>query len=204
MLVVLGLRWINPPGSAFIYSYNLDNNPDTTIIWTDLENISPWLQMSVIAAEDQKFPFHWGFDFASIEKAINEDRQRKRGASTISQQLTKNLLLWKGRSYFRKALEVWFTFLIECLWPKERILEVYLNIIEFGPGIYGAEKAARRYFQLSANDINPFQAGLMAAVLPNPNRMSLAQPSDYVQKRAFEIYQQVQLLGGTDFLKTLH
>lgn len=201
--MVLALRWINPPGSAFTFAYNMQHDNKAQIAWADLEDISPWLQVSVMAAEDQKFPDHWGFDIESIQKAMNEKRKRTRGASTISQQVAKNLFLWNGRSYLRKGLEVWFTLLIELCWPKERILEIYLNVAEFGPGVYGAEAAARRYFDLPASRLGPLQAGIMTAVLPNPKRMSVARPSEYVQTRAFEIYNQVQQLGGADFLKSL-
>jgi len=203
LLWVLALRWINPPGSAFTFAYNMQHENKVEIRWQQLEHISPWLQMSVIAAEDQKFPTHWGFDIESIQKALNENRKRTRGASTITQQVAKNLFLWNGRSYVRKGLEVWFTLLLEVCWPKERILEIYLNVAEFGPGVYGAENAARRYFNLPASEISPWQAGVMAAVLPNPKRMSVARPSEYVQTRAYEIYNQVQLVGGATFLKSL-
>jgi monofunctional biosynthetic peptidoglycan transglycosylase len=155
--------------------------------WQPLSRISPHLQMAVIAAEDQKFPTHFGFDFESIADALDEKRSRRRGASTISQQVAKNLYLWNGRSYVRKGIEAYLTLWIEILWSKERILEVYLNIAEFGPGVYGAQAASRRYFHKPASQITPHEAALLAAVLPNPKRMSAARPSRYVRDRATEI-----------------
>lgn len=200
---VLILRWVDPGSSAFIIAWEIDNNRQAKQHWRPLNNISPWLQISVIASEDQKFPHHYGFDIESIQKSLDENRKRPRGASTISQQVAKNLFLWNGRSYLRKAIEAWFTLLIETLWPKERILEVYLNIAEFGPGVYGAEAAARSFFNISAQRITPWQAGLLAAVLPNPKRMSAARPSEYVQSRAHTIHQMARQLGGVTYLKDL-
>src|SRR5690606_5359153 len=129
-----------------------------------------------IAAEDQKFPVHHGFDFDSIADALNERRTRRRGASTISQQVAKNLYLWNGHSYVRKGIEAYLTLWIETLWTKERILAVYLNIAEFGPGVYGAPAASRRYFHKSASRLTLYESALLAAVLPNPKRMSAGRP----------------------------
>jgi monofunctional biosynthetic peptidoglycan transglycosylase len=147
-------RWINPPYSAFMAEAQIaawaSHDPSYVLrhSWVDLNRISPNLPLAVVASEDQKFPEHWGFDVESIEKAyaLNQHSHRVRGASTISQQVAKNLFLWSGRSYFRKGLEAYFTLLIEGLWPKRRILEMYLNIAEFGYGTYGAEAAAQRFF----------------------------------------------------------
>jgi len=202
-LLVLSLRWINPPGSAFTFAYNIHHDKNAQINWVSLKDISPWLQMSVIASEDQRFPNHWGFDIDSIKDSLEENKARPRGASTISQQTAKNLFLWNGRNYLRKGLEVWFTLLMELTWSKERILEVYLNVAEFGPGVYGAEMAAQNYFNISATKLNPWQSGLMAAVLPNPKRMLVAKPSPYVQSRAYEIYTWVNKLGGKKYLENL-
>lgn len=153
--------------------------------WKPMAEISESLQLAVVCAEDQKFPEHNGFDFEAIEKAWehNRDGKRKRGASTISQQCAKNLFLWPGRTWVRKGLETYFTVLIELLWSKERILEVYLNIIELGNGVYGAEAAAQEFFNTSAQKLSRPQAALLAAVLPNPRQYSAAKPSAYVRGR---------------------
>lgn len=201
--VVLTLRWVDPGSSAFIVAWEKESGRQAKQHWRPLDAISPWLQISVIASEDQKFPHHYGFDIESIQKSLDENRKRPRGASTISQQVAKNLFLWNGRSYVRKAIEAWFTLLIETLWPKERILEVYLNIAEFGPGVYGAEAAARSFFGVPAQRISPWQAGLLAAVLPNPKRMSAARPSEYVRSRAYTINDMARQLGGRSYLEQL-
>jgi monofunctional biosynthetic peptidoglycan transglycosylase len=161
--------------------------------------------MAAIAAEDQQFPFHAGFDFESIRKAVqhNSKSKRKRGASTISQQVAKNLFLWSGRSWARKGLEVYFTVLIEAAWPKERILEVYLNVAEFGPGTYGVQAAAQRFFRKDAARLTRREAATLAAVLPNPKRFRADRPSNYVQKRRDSIMGQMRALGGPSFLKQL-
>ncbi|HEX7027389.1 MAG TPA: monofunctional biosynthetic peptidoglycan transglycosylase [Gammaproteobacteria bacterium] len=185
--LVLPLRWIEPPASSFMLQARLMDDRVIYHQWQPLSRISPHLQMAVIAAEDQKFPTHFGFDFESIADALDEKRSRRRGASTISQQVAKNLYLWNGRSYVRKGIEAYLTLWIEILWSKERILEVYLNIAEFGPGVYGAQAASRRYFHKPASQITPREAALLAAVLPNPKRMSAARPSRYVRDRATEI-----------------
>jgi monofunctional biosynthetic peptidoglycan transglycosylase len=202
-LLVLTLRWVDPPSSAFIFAYNLGSDKKAVQKWVPIDAVSPWLQISVISSEDQKFPQHSGFDIESIQKALNEKRGRPRGASTITQQVAKNLFLWNGRSYIRKGIEVWFTFLLELFWSKERILEVYLNVAEFGPGIYGAEAAAQSFYRKSAIKLSPWQSGLLAAVLPNPKKMSAKTPSEYVQSRAAQIYAEVEQLGGTAFLHNL-
>jgi len=154
------------------------------------------------ASEDQKFPEHWGFDVPAIEKAyaLNQHSHRVHGASTISQQVAKNLFLWSGRSYIRKGLEAYFTVLIEALWPKRRILEVYLNIAEFGYGTYGAEAAAQRFFHKPASRLSRDDSAVLAAVLPNPERYSAAAPSRYVQLRREWILSQMQALGGPEML----
>lgn len=162
--------------------------------WQPLSRISRHLQIAVIAAEDQKFPLHSGFDFDSIADALSEKRTRRRGASTISQQVAKNLYLWNGRSYVRKGIEAYLTLCIEALWTKKRILEVYLNIAEFGPGVYGASAASHSFFYKPANSLTPYESALLAAVLPNPKRMSAARPSRYVRSRAVEILADIRSL----------
>jgi monofunctional biosynthetic peptidoglycan transglycosylase len=204
ILLVFCLRWIPPPTSAFM----LFQRPDHTALhyqWVAWSHISAHMPLAVVAAEDQKFPHHWGFDLEAISAALeaNKRRKRPRGASTISQQVVKNLFLWSGRSYFRKGLEAYGTLLIEWLWPKRRILEIYLNIAEFGPGIYGVEAASRAFFQKSAVRLDPKEAALLAAVLPNPRRLKAGAPSPYVQTRIYEIQRQMRGLGGPGYLSNL-
>ncbi len=214
LLVVLSVasvvvfRWINPPYSAFMAEAQIaawTGRGSSYVFrhsWVDLQRISPNLPLAVVASEDQRFPEHWGFDVESIEKAyaLNQHSHRVRGASTISQQVAKNLFLWSGRSYFRKGLEAYFTLLIEGCWPKRRILEIYLNIAEFGHGSYGAEAAAQRFFHKSAARLSRSDAAVLAAVLPNPVRLSAAVPSRYVQQRRDWILGQMQALGGSEML----
>ncbi len=209
ILVVVLLRWINPPFTAFMAEAQvgawLSRELGYTSMhhWVGLQQISPNLALAVIASEDQKFPEHWGFDVEAIEKAyqLNQHSHKVRGASTISQQVAKNLFLWSGRSYFRKGLEAYFTILIEACWPKRRILEVYLNSAEFGPGTYGAEAAAQRFFHRSAARLTRSDAALLAAVLPNPRHYSAAAPTAYLQRRRDQILAQMQALGGPEMLE---
>jgi monofunctional biosynthetic peptidoglycan transglycosylase len=211
VFIVLPLRWINPPFSAFMVETQIeawlkhDSSYSSTHHWVDLNHISPNLALAVISSEDQKFPDHWGFDVEAIEKAyeLNRHSHKIRGASTISQQVVKNLFLWSGRSYFRKALEAYFTLLIEGCWPKRRILEVYLNIAEFGYGTYGAEAAAQRFFHKPAARLSRADAALLAAVLPSPEHYSAAAPSPYMQRRREQILAQMQALGGPEMLQEI-
>ena len=210
VLLVLGLRWIDPPTSAFMlearYEAWATHDPHPFVLrqtWRDLPRISPQAAIAVVASEDQLFPKHSGFDVVQIRRALEEaDRGgRARGASTISQQTAKNLFLWSGHSWLRKGLEAWFTVLIEQSWPKRRILEVYLNLIELGRGIYGVEAAAKQFFGHDASRLTAPEAATLAAVLPNPRRMSAARPGSYVQQRREEIQAQMRLLGGPAYLK---
>ncbi|MFM7216447.1 MAG: monofunctional biosynthetic peptidoglycan transglycosylase [Bacteroidota bacterium] len=159
--------------------------------WTSLSALGDNMAKAVIAAEDQKFEEHFGFDFEAIKKArqYNQRHEGKRlkGASTISQQTAKNVFLWPGRSWIRKGFEVYFTFLIEVFWSKERILEVYLNVIETGDGIYGAEAAAQTFFNKPCNHLSASEAALIAAVLPNPRRWRPDKPSAYISRKAVRI-----------------
>lgn len=157
--------------------------------WVPLSRISPYLPLAVVASEDNLFMEHHGFDFKAIKQAARENEQRKRprGASTISQQTAKNVFLWPQSSWVRKGLEVYFTFLIETLWGKKRIMEVYLNSIETGNGIYGAEAVASRNFHTTAMKLSKSQCALIAATLPNPRRFNSASPSAYIQKRQRQI-----------------
>jgi len=202
-IAILGLRWIAPPTTAFMLLRGGD--APRHYEWTDYEAISPEIGIAVVAAEDQKFPFHDGFDIESIQRALqeNKDRALPRGASTISQQVAKNLFLWPGRSMVRKGIEAYFTVLIETLWPKRRILEMYLNVAELGPGIFGVQAASERYFGKPASRVGPYEAALLAAVLPNPVLMHADRPSDYVRRRAREIQGQVRRLGGPAYLAEL-
>jgi monofunctional biosynthetic peptidoglycan transglycosylase len=215
-LPVVAMRWLDPCYSAFMLDAALDasrrgqTNYHTDYRWADLEQISPHAAVAVIAAEDQFFPFHAGFDFRSIREAIRSNekqaerkRPRVRGASTISQQLAKNLFLWPGRSYVRKGLEAWFTLLIELTWPKERIIEVYLNVAQFGDGIYGVEAAAQRFYRMPATRLGRYEAATMAAVLPNPITLKVNAPSEYVTRRRDYILDQMRRLGGPNYLEEL-
>ncbi|MDW2645031.1 monofunctional biosynthetic peptidoglycan transglycosylase [Citrobacter sp. HN-141] len=172
--------------------------------WVSMDEISPWMGLAVIAAEDQKFPDHWGFDVSAIEKALahNErNENRIRGASTLSQQTAKNLFLWDGRSWVRKGLEAGLTLGIETVWSKKHILTVYLNIAEFGDGVFGVEAASQRYFHKPASRLSPSEAALLAAVLPNPLRFKASAPSGYVRSRQAWIMRQMRQLGGESFMR---
>ena len=167
--------------------------------WVPWDRIARHAGLAVIAAEDQNFPTHHGFDLESLQKAIDahEKGKRLRGASTISQQVAKNVFLWSGRSFVRKGLEAYFTVLVELMWPKRRILEVYLNVAEMGSGVFGVEAASQRFFRKPAAKLTPSEAALLAAVLPNPIRLRAARPSAYVEARRAWILQQMGQLGGT-------
>ncbi|HEX4387318.1 MAG TPA: monofunctional biosynthetic peptidoglycan transglycosylase, partial [Steroidobacteraceae bacterium] len=173
--------------------------------WVSLEQISPHAAIAVIASEDQLFPLHAGFDFHSIREAVraSEHGKRLRGASTISQQVAKNLFLWGGHSFVRKGLEAYFTVLIELLWPKERILEMYLNVAQFGDGIYGVQAAAERFWHKPALALSSSDSALLAAVLPNPLRLHAERPSAYVISRRDWILGQMRDLGGASYLRAL-
>lgn len=167
---------------------------DTEHKWVPLDKISSSVRRAVIKAEDYRFQEHKGFDFEAIEKAMRYNRTHKikKGASTISQQTAKNVFLWPQRSWLRKGLEAYFTVLIETFWPKDRIMEVYLNVIELGPGVYGVEAAANKFFKKKAVQLNSYEASLMAAVLPNPRRFRIDRPSSYVLSRQRRIMNRPQ------------
>ncbi len=173
--------------------------------WVPLEEISPAMGVAVIAAEDQLFVDHFGFDWNAIEKAMahNERSRRKRGASTLTQQTAKNLFLWSSRSWARKGFEVWFTLALEAGWPKRRILEVYLNIVEFGDGLYGVEAASQAYFHKAAKRLTNAEAALLAAVLPNPHRFKANAPSDHIRARQAWILRQMEQMGGAQVVRGL-
>ncbi|MCP1673275.1 monofunctional biosynthetic peptidoglycan transglycosylase [Natronocella acetinitrilica] len=210
ILMVAGLRWVNPPTTAFVVQHNWaafwsDDLDRARRQWVGWDDISPQMALAVIAAEDQRFPRHRGFDMDSIADAVADYRRtgRVRGASTISQQTAKNLFLWPGRSLFRKGIEAGYTVLIEGLWPKQRILEVYLNVAQFGPDIYGVEAASQAYFGKPASQLTAAEAALMAAVLPNPVRFRVDRPSEYVRGRQQWIQRQMRQLGDTRYLEQL-
>ena len=207
VLLVLLFRWVPPPGSMVMVERKIESWIDGKPIdlyreWRPWRELPDNLKMSVVAGEDQHFSEHWGFDMDAIRQAFshNEAGGSLRGASTISQQVAKNLFLWTGRSWVRKGLEAWFTVLIETLWPKQRILEVYLNSVEWDSGIFGAEAAAQHHFGIGAPYLSDRQASLLAAILPNPREWSPSHPSAYVSRRANWIRQQVRQLGGSDYL----
>ncbi len=211
VILVIIFRWIPPPGTALMVERKVeswfDGQPiDLQRDWQPWDKISDNLKIAVIAGEDQKFAEHWGFDVDAIQAAIlhNERGGSIRGASTLSQQVSKNLFLWSGRSYLRKGLEAWFTMLIEVLWSKERILEVYLNSVEWDEGVFGAQAAAQHHFRVNASALTVQQASYLAAVLPNPREWSASHPSSYVSRRAGWIRQQMRQLGGDDYLANLN
>ena len=165
--------------------------------WVAYENINNNIKLAIITSEDQRFKFHHGFDFEAMQKALKNNSKNKKlkGGSTISQQLAKNLFLWPSRSYIRKGFELWFTFWIELLWPKERVLEVYLNVIEWGNGIYGVEKASKIYFNKSATNLSKEDAALLAAVVPGPLIYSVNNPGPYIRKKQKWIIKNMNRLG---------
>lgn len=190
-------RYINPPLTPLMAIKYWGGAGKINKKWRDYDDISGYMKLAVIASEDQKFPVHGGFDLESIQDAIDDKLRGEslRGASTISQQTAKNVFLWPGKSWLRKGAEAYFTFLIETIWGKKRILEVYLNVIETGEGMYGVQEAGETYFGKSAKNINKNEAALIAAVLPNPILMSPARPSKYVKERQRWITEQMDNLG---------
>ena len=209
VLPVALLRWMPPLTSAFMLEARMEalrageRGYHTDYHWVSLEHISPQAAIAVIASEDQTFPFNYGFDFHSIRSAVRaaERGRRLRGASTISQQVARNLFLWPGRSFVRKGIEAYFTVLLEALWPTERILEVYLNVAQFGHGIYGVEAAAHRFYHEPAARLTASQAALLAAVLPNPVHWHVERPSRFVAWKQQWILAQMRNLGGAAYLR---
>ena len=211
VVAVLALRWIRPVTTAFMIEARVqaalqgESDYRTDYRWVPYREISANVPIAVVAAEDQKFPIHAGFDFDAIADAIEDggDGGPSRGASTISQQVAKNLFLWPGRSWLRKGIEAYFTVLLETLWPKRRILEVYLNTAEFGPGVFGVGAAAARFFDEPVSRLDREQAARLAAVLPAPRRLHADRPSDYVRARTERIESEVSRLGGPAYLRAL-
>ena len=205
------LRWVDPPTTSFMIQSRFEAHPERPDgyrlrhYWVDWKDIAPHAKLAVVAAEDQRFLAHRGFDLNEIADAVYErvKNDRRRGASTISQQVAKNLFLWPDKSLVRKGLEAYFTTLIELFCPKRRILEVYLNVAQFGAGVYGIEAASVTYFRKPAARLSRDEAALVAAVLPNPLRLRVDRPSSYVQQRAQEIATQMERLEGTRYLSRL-
>ncbi len=210
-LSILLLKWFNPPTSAFMLHRQFEvywfENKDLEIRyeWADWDEISPYLKVAAITSEDQRFADHWGLDLDAIEQAIDEHQRGEslRGASTITQQTAKNLFLWPGQSFIRKGIEAYLALLMEGLLSKKRILEIYLNIAEFGNGIYGVRAASTTFFNADPDDLDMIQSALMVTALPSPRRYNLADPSPYMIKRRNWILQYMFYLGNTDYLKKL-
>ena len=203
-LVLFILRWLPLPTSSFM----LQSKTETHYQWASWDEISPQLAIAVIAAEDQRFPQHWGLDTVELKKAFTEKRQRKgkatpRGASTITQQVAKNLFLWNGRSYTRKAVEAILAVAIELTWPKKRILEVYLNIAQFGDGVFGAAAASDAFYHLPAGKLNRQQSAMLASVLPRPAISDVNKPDTRLIKKQRWVLKQMKQLGGLNYLKRL-
>lgn len=203
---VLAYRFINPPITLLMVQRNAerkakDKPAKAERKWVKFEDISDNMKRAAVSAEDQLFLKHIGFDIKAIEKAFENNAKGKKvkGGSTISQQTAKNVFLWPGRSYIRKAFEAYFTLLIEVLWSKERILEVYLNVIEMGDGIYGAEAAAQTYYGKSCSNLTRREAALIAACFPNPLRWTPKRPTAYIKKRQYLIMRNMRRLGPLDF-----
>jgi monofunctional biosynthetic peptidoglycan transglycosylase len=206
LLWVFIYRFINPPITYLMVQRNWERKAEGKPAkiekeWVDFEDISDNMKRAAVSAEDQLFLDHMGFDVKAMEKAFDNNAKGKKvkGGSTISQQTAKNVFLWPGRSYVRKAFEAYFTLLIEILWSKERILEVYLNVIEMGDGIYGAEAAAQAYYGKSCTKLTKRQAALIAACFPNPLRWTPDQPTKYIRHRQYLILRNMKRLGPLDF-----
>jgi monofunctional biosynthetic peptidoglycan transglycosylase len=206
--VTILFRFVPPPASALMIERRYDawkggREYSSRYQWTDFDRIAPPMAAAVIAAEDQNFSSHHGFDWDAIQRAIDYDENgnKLRGASTLTQQTAKNLFLWPDRNWLRKGFEAYFTVLLEGLWGKRRILETYLNIVEFGDGIYGVEAASQRFFHKPSARLTPEEAALLAAVLPNPHRLKANAPSNYVRERQQWILRQMRQLGGVSFVQ---
>lgn len=205
LCLIVALRWVDPPTSSIMIQDRMARTARIEHEWVDSDRISPYLSLAVIAAEDQRFPTHRGIDLDATLDALENNLAGGaiRGGSTITQQVAKNLFLWNGRSYARKGLEATIALVLELVLSKQRILEIYLNIAEMGPGIFGAQAAAEAHFKRSAAKLSRTQAAAIAAVLPSPNRYSVRAPSPYVRQRQRWILNQMRALGGVGYLDTL-
>ncbi len=209
LLQVLSLKWIDPLTSSVMFQrkfnpFSSDEKP-LSYQWYNYDDISKEIALAVVTSEDQNFPTHFGFDLEQIGKAFKEKnkRGRLRGASTITQQVAKNLFLWEGKSFIRKGFEAYYTILIEVFWSKRRIMEIYINIAEMGDNIFGIGMASKRYFKKFPAKLTKQESSLIAAVLPNPKKFSVQNPSVYVRKRQQWILEQMLLLGGVSYIKNL-
>ncbi len=204
LLLVLPLRWVDPPTTAFMLRDDSGRVP-VAFRWTAWESLGDSAALAVVAAEDQKFAQHYGFDLAAIQSSVMQYREGAalRGASTITQQVAKNLYLWPGKSFLRKGIEAWFAVLIEATWPKQRILEVYLNVVELGPGVYGFPAAGEQYFGKAPAQLTDAEAALLAAVLPNPVRLRADRPSEYVRGRQQWILRHMERLRRQGWMTLL-
>lgn len=202
ILLVCILRWVNPPTSSFMLQHEWQTDIPLHYQWVSSQKISKHLAIAAVASEDQRFPMHYGFDLYEIKQAIRDKTKGKslRGASTITQQVAKNIFLWGGKSFFRKSLEAYFAVLIELCWSKSRILEVYLNIAEMGPGVYGVQAASKHYFNKNAWQLDIQEATQLIAALPNPGVYRVNPPSPYIIKRSLQIQRQIKQLGGFNYL----
>lgn len=209
LFLISFFRFIDPASTAFIYQNSegiissLFSSNDIKYEPINIRRVSYYLPLAVIASEDQKFFEHFGFDFEQIEKAMkeNEYRKRKRGASTITMQVAKNLFLWSERNIIRKGFEAYYTLLTELLWSKERIIETHMNIAEMGFGIYGVKAASKKFYKKGPEKISILEAATLAAVLPNPKKRNAANPSRYIIARRGEIIRQMNLMGGISYIK---
>ncbi|MBR5921595.1 MAG: monofunctional biosynthetic peptidoglycan transglycosylase [Bacteroidales bacterium] len=203
ILLPILYRWVNPPVTTFQLVQAVSNGTGIHKKWVPIEKISPYMYRAAIASEDNYFLGHNGFDVIALNTVMEERKsgRRKRGGSTISQQTAKNVFCWPKSSWVRKGVETYFTFLIETFWSKERIMEVYLNVIEMGPGIYGAEKAAQTYFNCHASQLTAHQAALITACYPNPQKRNPAHPTAYLQGRAANIEGKMARYGTPKFTK---
>jgi len=199
---VIALKWINPPFTVLQIRENFKNEGKQLREWKDMDEIAPAMALAVVSSEDQNFMKHNGFDFGAIEKAVKfneKNTKKKRGASTISQQTAKNVFLWPNRSWLRKGLEVYFTALIEFVWGKERILEVYLNVIETGTNTFGVQAASKKFFKKDAVKMSKSECALIAAAVPSPRKSNPGKPSAYMLKRKEQILRQMRMLGDGYF-----
>ncbi|MDR1877582.1 MAG: monofunctional biosynthetic peptidoglycan transglycosylase [Flavobacteriaceae bacterium] len=197
VVMVIVYKWVPVPVTELMLKRYLVNGSKIEKEWIPLDQIANSMQLAVVSSEDQNFLKHSGFDFKEIQKILEQEGAPKRGGSTISQQTAKNVFLWEGRNFVRKGLEAYFTCLIEWIWGKQRIMEVYLNVIEFGDGIYGVEAASRHYFGKSAANLTKAESATLAALLPNPRRYGKNIKGKYIQKRKVWILRQMSNLGGT-------
>ena len=207
-LPMVALRYLDPPTSSFIELNKLKNNKNIKHQWKDIEDISAYFAVAVIASEDQLFPEHFGFDVEQIMLVLDQSKTPEqkgyaRGASTITQQTIKNLFLWPGRSFLRKGIEAWLVLWMELIVPKKRILELYLNFAQFGTSVFGAGAASQHYFGIPAAELNPHQSALIAASLPTPVRSNPADPSEYLLERAAFIEDQMPRIGGRRLISEL-